>query len=264
EELGIYIDGARPLIRVPHAYPDRRVLLDVWRVTGWRGEPRGREGQELDWVEPDAIARRSMPAADVPVVNAIRLPDRYVVTPAPGADRDNFLECFETLLSTGVVLVQFRAHGLDDRAYAALARECADRCRAHGATLLLNRDPALVSSTGAHGVHLTSERLGALDSRPLDRDHWVGVSCHDATELDRARRIGADFAVLSPVRGTPGHRERPLLGWDGFAGLVGAAALPVYALGGVGPADLESAWRHGAQGVAGIRAFWPSATDGKK
>jgi predicted flavoprotein YhiN len=33
-------------------------------------------------------------------------------------------------------------------------------------------------------------------------------------------------------------------------------ALPAYALGGVGPEDLGEARRHGAQGVAGIRAFW--------
>ena len=32
---------------------------------------------------------------------------------------------------------------------------------------------------------------------------------------------------------------------------------PVYLLGGVGPEHLDRAWQIGAQGVAGIRAFWP-------
>ena len=32
---------------------------------------------------------------------------------------------------------------------------------------------------------------------------------------------------------------------------------PVFLLGGVGPAEREQAWAAGAQGVAGIRAFWP-------
>jgi 8-oxo-dGTP diphosphatase len=36
--------------------------------------------------------------------------------------------------------------------------------------------------------------------------------------------------------------------------------LPAYLLGGVGPADIERAWQVGAQGVAGIRAFWPAST----
>jgi len=30
-------------------------------------------------------------------------------------------------------------------------------------------------------------------------------------------------------------------------------------LGGVGPGERQKAWETGAQGVAGIRAFWPEA-----
>ena len=33
EELGVTVREARPLIRLRHEYPDRRVLLDVWEVT---------------------------------------------------------------------------------------------------------------------------------------------------------------------------------------------------------------------------------------
>jgi 8-oxo-dGTP diphosphatase len=40
-----------------------------------------------------------------------------------------------------------------------------------------------------------------------------------------------------------------------LAELVREARLPVYALGGVGPDDLDRARAAGAQGVAGIRAF---------
>jgi 8-oxo-dGTP diphosphatase len=36
--------------------------------------------------------------------------------------------------------------------------------------------------------------------------------------------------------------------------------LPVYALGGLGETELETAWSHGAQGVAAIRGLWKSAT----
>ncbi|HXH02898.1 MAG TPA: NUDIX domain-containing protein, partial [Candidatus Competibacteraceae bacterium] len=32
EELGVEMVAARPLIRIRHAYPDKAVLLDVWRV----------------------------------------------------------------------------------------------------------------------------------------------------------------------------------------------------------------------------------------
>ena len=41
------------------------------------------------------------------------------------------------------------------------------------------------------------------------------------------------------------------------AQLISGFSKPVYLLGGVGPAEREKAWQNGAQGVAGIRAFWP-------
>jgi thiamine monophosphate synthase len=99
--------------------------------------------------------------------------------------------------------------------------------------------------------------LREVAGRPLPATQWVGASCHDVDELQLASRLGVDFAVLGPVLPTATHPGAPALGWARFADLVEAAALPVYALGGVGPADLDRARGCGAQGVAGIRAFWP-------
>jgi 8-oxo-dGTP diphosphatase len=257
EELGITVSAARPLIRVPYDYPDRSVLLDVWRVTRWQRRPRGRERQDIDWVVPEMLHERPMPPADVPVVNAIRLPSCYAITPPPAQDLDRFLDRLETLARGPAGMVQLRAHELDDASYVRLARACASICEGHGVELLINRDPGLVAATGAHGVHLTSTRLRALEKRPLGKDRWVGASCHDAFELRQARQMGVDFAVLSPLRPTPGHPHRAPLGWEGFRQMAAGAGLPIYALGGVALEDLEVSWQNGAQGVAGIRAFWP-------
>ncbi len=84
EELGIVASVGAPVIRVPQAYPDKRLRLDVRRVERWTGAPRGREGQALAWVPPDKLPRYAMPPADVPVVAALLQPDRYLVTPLPG------------------------------------------------------------------------------------------------------------------------------------------------------------------------------------
>ncbi len=86
----------------------------------------------------------------------------------------------------------------------------------------------------------------------------MGASCHDAGDLDRAARLGLDYALLSPVQPTVSHLDVPPLGWDRFAALADRALLPVYALGGLCPADQQRAFRKGAQGVAAIRGLWPS------
>lgn len=256
EELGITPVTARPLIRVRHDYPDRTVVLDVWRVDTYTGEPHGREGQPLDWVLPEALLQREFPAADRAIINAVRLPTLYMITGGPVDDTAAFLSILEKRLRDGTRLVQLRAKALSEDVFRALAERVVPLCRRHGARVLLNADPALVPALDADGVHLTSARLNALRERPLQEDKWVAASCHDAAQLAHARAIGADFAVLSPVRPGASHPGAPPLGWEGFQALAGQASIPVYALGGVTPDDLETVYRCGAQGIAAIRALW--------
>lgn len=68
EELGIDVQSAEPLLQVRHAYADKTVLLDVWRVAAYRGEPHGREGQPLLWVRPADMEALAFPAADAPII----------------------------------------------------------------------------------------------------------------------------------------------------------------------------------------------------
>lgn len=49
EELGVDILNAEPLFQHTHDYPDKTVLLDLWLVTEFAGEPHGKEDQQLRW-----------------------------------------------------------------------------------------------------------------------------------------------------------------------------------------------------------------------
>jgi 8-oxo-dGTP diphosphatase len=71
-----------------------------------------------------------------------------------------------------------------------------------------------------------------------------------------AESVGADFAVLSPIKTTASHPAAHPLGWARFRGWVDACAMPVYALGGVDRADIGTALQNGAQGIAALRALW--------
>lgn len=71
EELGVVVRTAESWLQIRHDYPDRRVWLDVWRVTAWEGEPEGREGQPLTWALPANLAGLTFPAADEPIIAAL-------------------------------------------------------------------------------------------------------------------------------------------------------------------------------------------------
>ena len=74
EELGIHIEApARPLIRVRHAYPSRDVLLDMWVVRRFAGEPQSLDGQALRWCAVEDLGQANLLPADEPIVASLRL-----------------------------------------------------------------------------------------------------------------------------------------------------------------------------------------------
>lgn len=255
EEIGLHIDHCRPLIDVEHAYAEKTVRLEVWRVDRFHGDPHGKEGQRWAWVDVAQLGSWKLPPADVPIVNALQLPSTYCITPEPG-DMTTFLAALERTLERGERLLQLRAKQLDPSRFATLAREFVARCHAVGARALLNCDPVLAQALGADGAHLSSALLNTFSDRPIAAPFWLGASCHDARELALAEKLGLDFAVLGPVAPTSSHPGRQPIGWSGFRELVRRVNIPVYALGGMSRTDVARAWDHGGQGVAGIRDFW--------
>lgn len=257
EELSIEVSAATPLIQVPHQYQDRSILLDVWEVTEFSGEPHGVEQQALRWSAVDALEATEFPAADRPVLSALRLPDRYLITGKAEGEQD-FLNRLERVLEDGIRLVQFRAPELEQGPYLQLAKAVVEKAHRYGAKVLLNGDPAWVEQAGADGIHLNGHRLKALKGRPLEEGMLISASLHNAEEITRAAEIGVDFAVLSAVLPTQTHPDRTPLGWKTFSELVEAAPYPIYALGGVDQGHIAQARLQGGHGVAAIRAFWNS------
>ena len=139
----------------------------------------------------------------------------------------------------------------------ALARRLKLACRRCGLRLIIAAGPgdrglagALAARIGADGVHLP-ERL--VRRARLRRPGWlVTAAAHGPAGLYRARRAGADAALLSPVYPTASHPHAPTLGPLRFAAWARRAPLPVYALGGVTAVTARRLAASNAAGLAGI------------
>ena len=134
----------------------------------------------------------------------------------------------------------------------ALARRLAALCRRRRLKLLVAGDWRLAAAVGADGLHLPEwlvPRRGLWRRRP----GWLVIAAaHGWPALWRARRAGADAALLSPVFATASRPGARPLGAGRFAAMARRAPLPVYALGGI---DAVRARRLGASGAAGIAAL---------
>lgn len=240
-----------------YAYPHARVRLNFFRVRAWRGDPHGKEAQQLAWQHVSSLAVSPLLPANAPVMRALQLPFEYAITHAGEIGVQAQLRLLELRLAQGLRLIQVREKGMPAAALERFAAAVIARARPYRALVLVNGDIELARKLGADGVHLRAAQLAQLQRRPpLD---WCAASCHNAAELARAVRLGIDFAVLGPVATTPTHPEAQPLGWAGFAAAVQGAAVPVFALGGMEMHQLETAWAHGAHGIAMLRGSWQGA-----
>lgn len=256
EELNIIVTRASRLIQVKHDYADESVMLDVWLVTEWHGVAEGMEGQEIMWLDRDSLSKSEFPDANRTIITAMSLPPVYGITPDLPVYGGDFFNRLENRLENGLKLLQFRNKRLDNQARYAIIKKMYGMCCGYDCRLLINGMPVMDVIEFTHGVHLTSRDLLRLDARPLGEGYLVAASCHNRIETDHACRLGVDFAVLSPVKRSPGHEKSEPIGWKGFSDLVTDCNMPVYALGGMEMADVDNARANGGQGIAMIRGLW--------
>ncbi len=159
------------------------------------------------------------------------------------------------------VAVQLRMKQANARDQLSIARELRSITREAGAFLFINDRVDVALAADADGVHLPAAGLGPADVRELMPRGCIGLSCHSARDLAAAAVAGADYATLSPIYAVEG--KAPPLGIAGFGAAIAGAALPVYALGGVGPRDLPALLACGARGVAVIRAVMSADEPGR-
>ena len=261
EELGIHAISYRPLIKVTHQYPDKTVLLDVWKVDDYAGQPVGREGQAIRWQAAAQINHEEFPAADAPIIQALNLPEHYLIT-----GKFNSISEFEQRLATaidqGVRLAQLRLtndwlQASDEKYATEIIKRATDLCDQSSVRLMFNIPDELSHIITPTSLHLNSRKLQQYKERP--DCEYLSVSCHNEQELIAAEALGVDFMVLSPVQATTTHPEITPLGWANFSEMIAQVNVPVYALGGVSRADTEKAWLAGGQGIAAIGALWNPA-----
>ncbi|PUA28968.1 MAG: hypothetical protein B0W54_11250 [Cellvibrio sp. 79] len=261
EEISISVTESAPLIQIRHHYPDKSVLLDVYSVTRFDGEPCGVEGQPICWVSPEDLNNFEFPAANKPIINAIALPDKYLITGDFASDED-FEQRLSSAYEQGIRIVQLRLREFNLSNQRALITKAIALSEKYSARLLVNSSVEIFEKiisaypSVAIGLHLSQSQAAVVSARPISADYLLGISCHSEKEIVQAQQLGADYLLLSPVKETKSHPDAEPIGWDIFASLVELANVPVYALGGMTEADLNQAKFAGAQGVAGISAWW--------
>jgi 8-oxo-dGTP diphosphatase len=241
EELGIDIGAACPWMTRVFEYPHGTVHLRFFRIFDWQHEPHAREGQDIGWQTLDALVSGPMLPANAPVLASLALPWEYAVTDAGRFGVAAMLAHLERRLKAGLRMIQVREPNLPEP--ESFTRQVIELAHRHGAKVLTK-----TPQPAADGVHFTAAQLMTLKQKP--KQGLAAASCHSREELEHAMRLELDFAVLGSVK------DKAAIGWQKFGDLARDASIPVYAIGGLQPTDLQAARRAGAHGLAMIRGAW--------
>jgi 8-oxo-dGTP diphosphatase len=71
EELGVECRAHQLITMMSHEYPDRVVDLALWHASIASGEPRGLDGQQLQWVSRQSLGNVGLLPADLPLIPAL-------------------------------------------------------------------------------------------------------------------------------------------------------------------------------------------------
>jgi len=162
------------------------------------------------------------------------------------------------LLEGGCRLVQLRCKDwpLDD--VEAAARELVARCRAAGATFIVNDHPEIARAVDAHGVHVgQTDADAATTRRLLGPGRLIGRSTNRPEEVARALE-GADYLAFGPMFDTGNlSRPKPVQGPARLAEVRRTAppSTPLVAIGGITLDRLATVRAAGADAWAVIGAI---------
>lgn len=183
--------------------------------------------------------------------------DLYLVTDRnQTAGRDLFW-ILEQALDGGVKAIQLREKDLSGRDLFSLAERSHKLCRAYDAALFINDRVDVAMAVDAAGVQLSKASLPVVTARALLRPQKIiGVSTHSLQEAKEAEQAGADFVLFGPIYFTPSKATYGApQGLPALKTIVANISLPVYAIGGIKPENIDSTKKLGVRGVALISAI---------
>jgi thiamine-phosphate pyrophosphorylase len=158
------------------------------------------------------------------------------------------------LCAAGARWIQLRMKGVGRSAWLAEARATVAVCRPFGAIVIVNDDAEIAAASGADGVHLGSRDGDWREARRLlGPDRIVGGTVNYPADAARAAAADClDYVGIGPFRYTTTKQNlAPVLGLEGIRSLLPLlGGLPAWAIGGIGPADLQAIREAGLAGVA--------------
>lgn len=188
----------------------------------------------------------------------LKLPPLYAIIDAGcfsarGSLLQNLTFFATELVSAGVTLIQYRNKQGTARDILSHVREL-KRLLPSQVTFFLNDRADLCLAGGCDGVHVGQDDLSPDGARlVVGEDRLVGVSTHNADQLQEADQGPVDYLAIGPMFTTRSKANPdPVVGLEGLRAVRKLTSKPLVAIGGITRENCRSVLDAGADSVAVI------------
>lgn len=185
----------------------------------------------------------------------------YLITDTVIQRKYSHYQIAKLAIKGGADVIQLRDKTLSTSELIQTAIKIAALCRKHNVTFLVNDrvDVALVSN--ADGVHLGKEDIPIKEARKLlGKNKIIGGTAHSLSEAKKCQHEGADYigyGHIYPTK-TKYKPEKPK-GTEQLKLIVSKTGIPVIAIGGISPANIDDVMKAGAHGAAVVGSVLKSS-----
>ncbi len=181
----------------------------------------------------------------------------YLVTDPVLCGSRGITETCRLALGAGVGALQLRDKNASTRELIRMALILQDLCSKYRALFIVNDRIDVVMAVGADGVHLGQDDMPVILARKLlGPDAVIGASARSPEEAASAWREGADYIAANLVFHTDTKTDLgDPLGAEAIMELKRASPLPLVAIGGINPSNVDVVRKAGADGIAVVSAI---------
>lgn len=171
--------------------------------------------------------------------------------------KQDYSDVIRTLAGQGLKTIILREKDLEESDYEKLAAECMEICRKEGASLTLHSHIEAARRLQADRIHLPFS-VFKKNYKKLDEFSHVSTSIHAKEEAVAAEQMGAEFVIAGHIFQTDCKKGVPPRGLSFLRETVQAVSIPVYAIGGITPHNIEEVLSAGAAGGCMMSTFMKS------
>ena len=172
---------------------------------------------------------------------------------------ENFLSRVEKIAACRPSAIILREKDLSLEEYSELAATVIEICAAHGVDCILHQNYGVAIKLGVKRIHLplpVLRKLSASDKKFFD---VIGASCHSLDELLEAQKLGCTYATAGHIFATDCKKNLEPRGLNFLTKLLDAAAVPIFAIGGVTAGNIAQVQSVGVRGACVMSGFMTCA-----